>query len=219
MLLAERLACPVWVGRDRCCALRSMIDKTSLDAVLSDDGLQHYHLARDFEICVIDAWRGLGNAHCLPVGPLREAPTRLRSVDFVLANGGALAGGLRCDGVMQVQAVQWRNLHDGSMRAPTALDRGNRVHAVAGIGNPAGFFRTLRALGLEPIEHAFADHHRFTQADLDFADDLAVVMTEKDAVKCRRFATPDWWSLQVAARIPESLVLAINHRIATTPWE
>lgn len=216
LLLASRVDGPVWVGTDRARVARELLAATPVEVILSDDGLQHYRLARTMEICVLDAGRWLGNGHCLPLGPLREAPVRLLEVDYVVANGDAEApAGVRVDGRMQLQPGAWRRVHDDAVLSERMPVAGERVHAVAGIGNPQRFFTTLRALGLDPVEHPFGDHHRFTARELAFGDGLRVVMTEKDAVKCRRFAAPHWLALEVEARLPGSLSTAVLHHVAS----
>jgi tetraacyldisaccharide 4'-kinase len=198
LLIAQRARCPVVVAPDRVAAARMLIDEHGVDIVVSDDGLQHYRLARDLEICVVDGRRGLGNGALLPAGPLREAPSRLAEVDLVIVNGGDW----RCaDAVsMQLQSASLRRLVDGGTQPLSAL-RGRRVHAVAGIGDPSRFFAGLVAAGLQVEPHAYADHHRYRPQDLAFGDDATVIMTEKDAVKCASFADARMWALPVAAQL------------------
>jgi tetraacyldisaccharide 4'-kinase len=177
-----------------------------VDVIVADDGLQHYVLARDIEICVIDGARRFGNGRLLPAGPLREPESRLRDVDFIVCNGDdarkpapAKAGG---EIPMRLAISNAVALAGPSHVSPLAAFSGKRVHALAGIGHPQRFFDALRALGIEVIEHPFSDHHRYVAADLAFGDGLPVLMTEKDAVKCRAFAQGDWWSAPVAAELP-----------------
>jgi len=167
--------------------------------VLADDGLQHYPLARDIEICVVDARRGMGNAHLMPMGPLREPYSRLYSVDYIVVNGGN--GNFYPGEVdMHLQAEPWQRLRGSDGRMPPAA--GSRVHAVAGIGHPQRFFGMLREQGFDVVEHAFQDHHAYTAADLQFGDSLPLVMTEKDAVKCRALAGDNAWFVPVTAVLP-----------------
>jgi tetraacyldisaccharide 4'-kinase len=214
VLLAARIDGPVWIGRDRARAARALCARCAPDVILADDGLQHHRLPRAMEICVVDGLSGLGNGHCLPLGPLREPPARLAEVDFVVANGSPLAPCPRIDGVMRLAPRGWTTVADARDLPLAALVPGTRVHAVAGIGNPARFFATLHALGLQAVGHAFPDHHRFQPRELRFADEGRVVMTEKDAVKCRRFAAPDWLALRVEAELPDNLVRAVLERVA-----
>jgi tetraacyldisaccharide 4'-kinase len=204
LILARRSACPTVVGIDRLAAAR-MLAADGVDVILADDGLQHLRLARACEIVVIDGARGIGNGRLLPAGPLREPVTRLREVDAVVVNGTLTRGSLaaRLPGVvlgMQLEATEVLSLDERSRR-PLASFNGQRVHAVAGIGNPQRFFSELRAHGLEVIEHAFPDHHPLTAAQVAFADVLPVLMTEKDAVKCRSFANPRLWYVPVTAQL------------------
>jgi len=224
LLLRQRTGMPVVVARDRVSAARRLLDE-GVDVIIADDGLQHLRLARDFEIAVIDATRGFGNRHLLPAGPLREPLQRLKLVDAVVINGAphaatAAAGasalaaaGVRAAFVMQLSG-EWLHPLAGEA-APMALSglAGRRVHAIAGIGNPPRFFAQLAAAGLEVIGHAFADHHRYRARDLAFDDDLPVLMTEKDAVKCRRFAAANRWYLPVAASFSAADASALLTRL------
>jgi tetraacyldisaccharide 4'-kinase len=202
LLLAQRSGCPVWIGADRAAAATSLLEThRSCDVIVSDDGLQHYALARDFEIAVVDSARGLGNGLMLPAGPLREPPSRLREVDAVVINRSPRETQGSIPGiVMTLEGSRFRNLLDPDHVAGPSHFQRLRVHAVAGIGNPARFFAHLEALGLAFRAHAFADHHRYTAADLAFDDCDAVVMTEKDAVKCAPFANETHWALRVDAQ-------------------
>lgn len=198
LLLARRSGCPMAVGPDRVAAARLLLEHYAVDLIISDDGMQHYRLGRDIEIAVLDGERRLANRLCLPAGPLREPPGRIRSVDFVVSNGSAGEG----EWPMQLVAADALPLLAGPPRPPSDFASGP-VHAVAGIGNPARFFATLRALGLEPIEHPFPDHHPFGKGELDFNDTAPVLMTEKDAVKYLDYAGRRHWYLPVTARLPD----------------
>lgn len=198
LLLARRSACPMVVGPDRVAAARQLLAEHDVNIILSDDGMQHYRLARDIEIAVLDGQRRLANGLCLPAGPLREPGARLRSVDFVIANGHGAVG----EWSMQLEAGEAVAL-DGGERRPVSTFTGEPVHAVAGIGNPRRFFDTLRGLGLEPIEHAFPDHHPYRKGELDFSDTAPVLMTEKDAVKYLDYAGDRHWYLPVTARLSD----------------
>jgi tetraacyldisaccharide 4'-kinase len=181
------------------------------DLVLSDDGLQHYRLHRDFEIAVVDGARGLGNGRCLPAGPLREPPSRLDEVDAVVVNGGDYRPA-RAHYRMQLRPLGFRHLASGRQSAVDAFlgeqrtdTRGApRVHAVAGIGNPERLRATLEALGFVVDLRPRPDHHVFSEADLAFSDTLPVVITAKDAVKCETIANAQTWVLEVAAEFAGS---------------
>ena len=204
VLLARNSGAPVAAGPDRAAAGRLLLQHHRCDVVLSDDGLQHYRLARDIEIAVIDGARRFGNGRCLPAGPLREPVSRLKSVDLRVTNGAPAAGELS----MTLVPCGFRELISGRVETqPPAVS--GAWHAVAGIGHPARFFGQLRALGLDIVEHAFADHHRFRPQDLEFGREAGVLMTEKDAVKCQGFARPGWWAARVEARPDERLGAAI----------
>lgn len=202
----------VAVGRDRPAAARLLID-AGCDVVIADDGLQHYALARDIEICVIDGVRRFGNGKLLPAGPLREPRSRLRKVDFRVCNGGAFAPD---DVPMHLQGTRARALLDDHGR-PLSDFAGQAVHAVAAIGHPQRFFASLRSQGLLVTEHAFPDHHAFTADDLNFGDCKAVLMTEKDAVKCRGFAQPHWWTVPVRAALPQEFFDQLEARLRSLP--
>lgn len=194
-LMAERGGVPLAVAPDRLAAGRLLLERhPQTDVLVCDDGLQHYRLARDLELCIVDGARGYGNGWLLPAGPLREPPERARQAALILVNGGdASAFGDTAIG-FRLATISAVNLRSGERR-PLKDFQGAPVHAVAGIGNPARYFESLRGQGLQPREHAFADHHAYTAADLDFGDEAAVLMTEKDAVKCRAFARPQWWAV------------------------
>jgi len=192
-LLAARSTCPVVVDPDRVRAVRYLLAQTDVNVVISDDGMQHYAMGRDIEIAVIDAQRRLGNGWLLPAGPLRESAWRLQKVDAVIVNGGR-----DDEAAMQLIQTEAVNLADGGKR-PLAFFAGKTIHAIAAIGNPQRFFDQLRAAGLEVAEHAFADHHAFTGPELENFRGSVVLMTEKDAVKCRGIAPPDSWYVPVEA--------------------
>lgn len=196
---------PVMVDPRRARGVAALLAQSDCDIVLCDDGLQHYALARDVEIVVIDGARGLGNGLRLPAGPLREAPARLAEADFVVVNGDAAAwpGAY----AMQLRALPWQPLYSTGITPPAPPAR---VHAVAGIGHPERFFAALTAAGYEVIAHPFADHHAFTALDLAFDDGLPVVMTAKDAVKCRAFARENWWQVPVEAVLPDTFWTALR---------
>lgn len=196
LMLFQQSGCPVVVCPDRVEAARFLLAQTPCDIIISDDGLQHYRLARDLEIILLDGSRGLGNGQLLPAGPLREGPWRLKTADLVVANSQMLRG---ADGLMQLVPGQAKALRGDAELAPCA------VSLVAAIGNPARFARSAQQAGFTiNREHYFADHHQFTVAD--FANISGpVLMTEKDAVKCRPFAGTDWFSLGVKARLEQPL--------------
>ncbi len=218
VLLARRSHCPVWVGPDRAAAARALLgSEPGVDVIVSDDGLQHYGLARDFEIAVVDGTSGLGNGFLLPAGPLREPARRLTEVDAVVINGedrANAAGSGRF--VMSLAGAEFHALLDSKRHRKPADFTGSRVYAVAGIGNPERFFSHLRGLGVTFIERAFPDHYRYLPGDLEFANADAVIMTEKDAIKCTHFARQNWWVLPVEARVDPALADLVAHKLRTS---
>jgi tetraacyldisaccharide 4'-kinase len=214
LLLARRAQATVFVARDRVAAAEQAV-KDGADIVLTDDGLQHLRLMRDCEIVVIDGQRGFGNGALLPRGPLRESPGRLRRVNAVVVNG-ALKNGFTLPKFVTHTLFQM-NMRPGDARPVTggaslrALSsfRETGVHGVAAIGNPQRFFDMLREAGLKVYEHPMPDHHAFKSGDLNFGDNLPVLMTEKDAVKCAAFADERCWYVPVTADFPEAQARAL----------
>lgn len=200
VLLARATGCPVAADPNRVRAARTLLEHVECDVIISDDGLQHLALGRDVEIAVVDGTRRHGNGRCLPAGPLREPASRLGTVDMVVANGGGLPGEFD----MRLMMEEAENLLEASLRRSLESFRASPVHAVCGIGAPERFFMDLERAGLTLIRHRFPDHHRFSAADIRFDDANPVLMTEKDAVKCRRFADPRHWCVPVQARLPKA---------------
>lgn len=208
-LIRRRAGVEVAIGRDRAAAAALLIER-GVDVVIADDGLQHIALARDVEICVIDGQRRFGNGLLLPAGPLREPLSRLAEIDLRVCNGGAPQG---MEVPMQLVGDVAVPVARTAATRPLAAFAGQRVHAVAAIGNPARFFAGLRAHGIDVLEHAFPDHHAFVADDLAFGDELPVLMTEKDAVKCTGFATPQHWCVPVRAHLPGAFLDAVAARV------
>ncbi len=200
VLIARASGCPVSVGPDRLTDAQVLLANEQVDIIISDDGLQHYRLARDLEVVVVDGSRGLGNGQLLPAGPLREPPARLQEVGLVVVNGRGWKSAGQRSLTMELVPGQAQALKGGERRLLAGF-AGSTVHAVAGIGNPARFFSMLSRQGIHLIMHPFPDHHPFRPADLDFGDDLPVMMTEKDAVKCAAFADDRHWVVPVTAQI------------------
>ena len=198
LLIVQRTGVPLVIDPDRARAVQALLVSEPLDLILCDDGMQHYRLARDLELVLIDAARGLGNRRCLPAGPLREPVERLKAADAVLFNGAAQDSAEGFGFRLQPSALV--NLRTGERRALDHFPAGQRLHAVAGIGNPQRFFNTLQGLGWQPLPHPFADHAQFNARNLAFTPPLPLIMTEKDAVKCRSFAAENWWYLAVEAQ-------------------
>jgi len=211
VLLARRCGCPVWVGVRRAAAARALLAAHSdCNVIISDDGLQHYALARDLEIAVADGGRGFGNGMLLPAGPLRESPRRLNSIDALVVNGTALFPRELLPSTvpafeMTLGGRIFYDLLNPRQQAGPEHFAGQRVHAVAAIGNPQRFFNHLRELGISFVAHPFPDHHAFTAADFAFCGNDSVIMTEKDAVKCERFCNENFWALPVDAETDPAL--------------
>lgn len=222
VMLAQQSGVPVVVAPDRPAAIAQLID-AGCTIIISDDGLQHYAMARDIELVVVDGTRGFGNRHCLPCGPLREPLSRLHSVDAVIVNGDEAAlSQLQTEGdlvsehnfSMRLRPCRLRHLQSGEQATAKDPRFSKGVHAVAGIGHPERFFSTLGELGMVVTPHAFADHHLFTEQDLTFDDGRPVIMTAKDAVKCQPFATAQCWALDVEAEPSDTFVLFLQQRLA-----
>lgn len=213
LLIARRTGARVRVDRDRADAARELA-QAGCDVVVCDDGLQHYALARDIEIEVIDGRRRYGNGRLIPAGPLREPSARAARCDFRVVNLGDAGDGAQFgEWPMRLASADAVPLV-GRRSRPLAAFAGQRVHAVAGIGDPARFFHMLKARGIAVVPHAFADHHEFRAADLDFASPLPILMTEKDAVKCLAFAPEHAYAVPVRAELPEAFWAALLDRLA-----
>ncbi len=218
VLIAWKTGVPVRVDRDRVAAARALL-AAGCDVVVCDDGLQHYRLARDIEIEVVDAQRRYGNGLLMPAGPLREPAARARDCDFRVVNLGQASdagqvppGSGFGEWTMRLRIGSARPLRGGRER-PLHGFSGQRVHAVAGIAHPQRFFQMLRARGIGVVPHAFPDHHRYQASDLSFGSELPVLMTEKDAVKCRAFAT-DWhYAVPLQAELPAAFWVALLDRL------
>ncbi|MFT7561453.1 MAG: tetraacyldisaccharide 4'-kinase [Flavobacteriales bacterium] len=218
---------PLIVSNDRSKAIALFDQDSSIDIILSDDGLQHYQMLRDIEISVISDRIGFGNGHCLPLGPLREPISRLAGCDFALI--------LRSSRFKQtsklkdlipvgphiaeadVSLKQWVNVQSGACM-PLAEMREHAkgfsdVDAVCAIGQPEKFYESLRSLSLNFREHSFADHHKYQQSDfMAFSESLCLV-TAKDAVKCRDFVNVDCWYLEIECVLPQDFIALLDRQI------
>ena len=211
LLMAQRALCPVWIGRDRPAAALALLQAhPECDIILSDDGLQHYRLQRKAEIIVIDGARRFGNGLLLPAGPLREPVSRLRWADAVVVNGGQASNG---EFAMSLNGSLFYNLLNPGTVLSAGEFTGQRLHAIAGIGHPQRFFAHLEHLGLTARHHAFPDHHHYSATNLAFDDADAVLMTEKDAVKCAAFANEKCWVLRVDAQVSPVLAQLIIEKV------
>jgi len=238
-MLHRLTGAPVAVCTDRPAAVARLAATGCVDLVIADDGLQHYAMARAFEVCVVDASAGLGNGRLLPAGPLRESANRLTEVDIIALRqaepdrsggraGGALPPGVtgwppgvaRGDYRLQPEALV--DIIDGGTLSLTSMS-GSTVHAVAGIGRPERLFDALRAAGLHVIPHAFPDHHRYRAEELRFDDALPVITTDKDAVKLQRLGLPGRRILalrmrvELSAELSAALTKALQRSVAHFP--
>lgn len=201
VLIARNCQAPIAVGPDRVTAAQQLLQHHDCDIILSDDGMQHYALQRDIEIAVVDGIRRMGNGHCLPAGPLREPVKRLNEVDFIIANGLAM----RMEYPMEITATKLVNLKNGHSKPLSEL-KGIECHAIAGIGHPERFFNFLIKQGIPILKHPYADHFKYNANDLNFDNDLPLLMTEKDAVKCSRYANENMWYMPVQAKLDERFI-------------
>ena len=211
VLLAGLTGCPMAVAPSRVAAARALIEHNDCNVIISDDGLQHYALQRDLEIVVIDGVRRFGTGFSLPAGPLREPVKRLQEVDLVVVNG--LGSG--SEHPMRLKLGEVHNLKDRALTRALTGFRGQVVHAVAGIGNPERFFRALQQADIQVLSHAFPDHHRFVPADIRFGDDKPVLMTGKDAVKCRHFASESDWYVPVKVELSAEFCAQLDALLET----
>ena len=202
VLLARRSCCPMAVDPNRPAAVKALLKHTDVNIIISDDGMQHYALGRDIEIAVIDGQRRFGNGLFLPAGPLREPTSRLRKVDFRINNGGKPEP---YETPMSLEFNEVINVHNPAMTKTIHDFKGKTVHAVAGIGNPGRFFDQLMRCGLLLKKHPFSDHHAFSKDDVLFDDEIPVLMTQKDAVKCERFENKNLWYVSVSANMKPEL--------------
>lgn len=216
VLIASRVDCPVFVSPNRVEAgLALLAAYPECNVVVSDDGLQHCRMQRDVEIVVYDSTKGFGNGALLPAGPLRESTARLKTVDAVVSNGkNEPATQADFNFVeMQLESADFYNLIDNQIKCKASAFLNKKVLAIAGIGNPERFFSQLRHLGLAFESRAYVDHHAFQAGDFEQIEADIVVMTEKDAVKCRAFAKPNYWVLPVSAVIENGLMQIVLNKL------
>ena len=218
-MIYQHLQCPVVVGKDRVAALQYLLENNTVDVVLSDDGLQHYALARAIEIVVmpfVGAGLSAGplmpiNTYCLPAGPLREPLSRLKTVDLIVYNAAQIAerGIDKPVYCMQTMPDWLYSAMDVGKKQPLETFKGMQVHAVAGLGNPTRFFSMLQAAGLDIIPHIYPDHHAYKAGDILFGDALPVILTEKDFVKCTHFVQNQHWVLPIHVCMSEGFDKAL----------
>ena len=210
VLIYHRTHVPVAVAPKRIDAVKALLDSHQLDVILTDDGLQHYALARDIEIVVVDGKRLFGNGWWIPAGPMRERRSRLKSVDLIIINGDSSEDFINQypDRTFTMQLIPDHvvNLSTNKQCELSAL---HHIYAIAGISNPKRFFDMLTQMGADLVyTESFADHQNFTLPLLEkvVGTNQTLLMTEKDAVKCRQFALPNWWYLPIDAVIPDQVI-------------
>ena len=208
LLIKQQTEVPVAVAKKRTKAIEYLIKKYALDVIVSDDGLQHYSMGRDIEIAVIDGHTRLGNGLFLPAGPLREAKSRLKSVDFIINNGSSLEGEVSSE----IEPQEYINLLTKEVKG---LDyfKDKKCYAVAGIAKPDNFFSTLKSNGVKLITKPFPDHYAFVEKDLIFNENHPIIMTSKDCVKCKHFATDQMWYLSVSAELSEEFFKQLESKL------
>jgi len=204
-LIYQHTQCPLVVGPNRKDDIELLLKEFSCDVILSDDGMQHYALQRDIEICVVDANKKFGNGFFIPAGPMRESRSRLKSVDLVLHNGGD-----KRDFSFEMNPLDCLSMSKRDLKHGLEFFSGSTVHAVAGIGHPQRFFSMLEKQAINVIPHAYKDHHDYQLSDLIFDDNLNVLMTEKDAVKCINLSLPNHWSVPVAILLSDTAQDKLN---------
>lgn len=213
IIIHRHTQCPMAVAPDRFSAGKMLLQQSDCNIIIADDGLQHYALARDIEIVIVDGDRLFGNKYCLPAGPLREPLSRLEQVDFIVHNGGKSSAQFQMN-LSQIPAI---NLLEPTIHKNITDFVDQPVHAVAGIGNPDRFFKQLIKQGLNIIPHPFNDHHIFQSNDISFNDSNPILMTEKDAVKCQHFVNKNMWAVPIEATISGKLDQQLLQTIAGLP--
>ncbi len=208
--ILANLHTPLYLDKNRPRAIKALLKDNQCDVILSDDGLQHYKMDRDIEIIVLDGSRRLGNGLCFPAGPLRESSNRLKTGDYIINNGGPTEDG---EILMTLQPSKFVHLSTGKSYDIDKWPMHNQVHAVAGLGNPGRFFDTLSQLNFNIERHPFADHHQFEETDLEFLDHHPIIMTEKDAARCKNFDNPRIWYLTVEPKIEEAFINDLESRV------
>ena len=206
VIIARNTNCPVVVAKKRAKGAKELVEKYNCNIIFCDDGMQHYSLARDIEIAVIDGQRRFGNNYCFPAGPLREPKSRIFKADLIVSKYNART----CEHKMDYTYHQLVSLNELSKTIPISDLHGMTVHAIAGINNPDHFFSYLRSHKLELIIHKFPDHYSYTEDDVKFDDNFPVVMTEKDAVKCLNYSSDKHWYIPISAELSKSFVCDLD---------
>ena len=208
--ILAKLNLPFYLDKNRVRAVKTLIKNHDCDVIISDDGLQHYSMARDIEIAVIDGKRRFGNNLTFPAGPLRESIKRLKSVDFIVNNSGPTE---EDEFLMSVSPSKFVHLKSGKSYSVDNWPMHKQIHAVAGLGNPGRFFDLLEKLGFEIIRHPFPDHHNFISSDMFYLDHLPIVMTEKDASKCKDLDINKIWYLTIDADVSNKFIDKLDNKL------
>ena len=208
--ILAKLNLPFYIDKNRVRAVKKLIKDHDCDVIISDDGLQHYKMGRHVEIAVIDGKRRFGNNLTFPAGPLRESKNRLSSVDFIVNNSGPTEEG---EYLMNISPSKFVHLKSGKSYSVDKWPMHNQIHAVAGLGNPGRFFDLLDKLGFDSIRHPFPDHHNFSSSDIFYLDHLPIVMTEKDASKCKDFDNNKIWYLTIDADVTNKFIDKLDKKI------
>ena len=208
--ILSKLNLPFYIDKNRVRAVKTLANNHDCDVIISDDGLQHYNMNRDIEIVVIDGKRRFGNNLTFPAGPLRESKSRLNSVDFVVNNSGPTKDN---EYLMNISPSKFIHLKTGKSYLIKDWPMHKQVHAVAGLGNPGRFFDLLARLGFDITRNSFPDHHNFDEEDLTFLDHLPIIMTEKDASKCRSFNNNKIWYLTIEADVSDKFIAEVDLKL------
>lgn len=213
LLIAKRTKFPVAIAPKRVQAAKFLVEQCACNIILSDDGLQHYALGREYEFVILDGTRGLGNHLLFPAGPLREPASRLAKVDAVIINQPSSNSSGLSFNLIPKALIKMNTMTS----YPLAYFENKSCHAVAGIGNPSRFFESLKSLGIKLIEHRFPDHHAYQIEDLQFQDELPIIMTEKDAIKCQEFTEhKELWYLSIELEPNECLGHWLKEKLIKT---
>ena len=208
--ILSKLDFPFYIDRNRVRAVKKLTKDHDCDVIISDDGLQHYKMGRHIEIAVIDGKRRFGNNLTFPAGPLRESKNRLNSVDFIVNNSGPTE---EDEYLMNISPSNFVHLKSGKSYSINKWPMHNQIHAVAGLGNPGRFFDLLDKLGFDSIRHPFPDHHNFSSSDIFYLDHLPIVMTEKDASKCKDFDNNKIWYLTIDADVTNKFIDKLDKKL------
>ena len=208
--ILAKLNLPFYIDKNRVRAVKTLVDNHDCDVIISDDGLQHYSMGRDIEIVLIDGKRRFGNNLTFPAGPLRESTTRLKDVDFIVNNSGPTQDD---EYLMNISPSKFVHLKTGKSYPIKDWPMHKQVHAVAGLGNPGRFFDLLARLGFDISRNSFPDHHNFDEEDLTFLDHLPIIMTEKDASKCRSFDNNKIWYLTIEADVSDKFIKELDSKL------